>query len=205
MFTCDNVQHLVFYVKLLSYYCFFYYSCAVYIYIFLHVLQQNIPYISFVCAYYVSHLHLHSSINIWQQNNSNGKTTEISSYTCSSFLIKDVFLRPSWLICDPCETLIEMNLKMKKYITRNISHWATTNTCGWTRCLIWFGIHKLCRYQPHPPTSAARSKWENSVTSLFETNNFIATGGSVGVMKYLENLLFNQWGSPPQRGEDLKC
>lgn len=28
-----------------------------------------------------------------------------------------------------------------------------------------------------------------------ETNHLIATGGYVGVVKYLENLLLSQWGS----------
>lgn len=51
----------------------------IFIYFFMYY-NKNIPYISFVCAYYVRHLH--SSINIWQQNNSNGET-EISSYTLS--------------------------------------------------------------------------------------------------------------------------
>lgn len=38
-----------------------------------------------------------------------------------------------------------------------------------------------------------------------ETNNFTAAGGSVGVVKYLENLLLYQLGSLARGGEDLKC
>lgn len=38
-----------------------------------------------------------------------------------------------------------------------------------------------------------------------ETNNLVATGGYVGVVKYLENLLHYQEGSLAWGGEDLKC
>lgn len=38
-----------------------------------------------------------------------------------------------------------------------------------------------------------------------ETNNLLAAGGYVGVVKYLENLLLYQLGSLARGGEDLKC
>lgn len=39
-----------------------------------------------------------------------------------------------------------------------------------------------------------------------ETNNLLAAGGYVGVVKYLENLLLDQQGSLARGGgDDLKC